>query len=52
VADHKSFTIATNVQAYFCDPPVLGSAAATTTPTVCCDRISRAISRFSLAYLN
>ena len=32
----------TNVQVYFCDPPALGSAAATRTPTACCDSISRA----------
>ena len=42
MADHKSFTVATNVQVYFCDPHSLGSAAATRTPTVCCDSISRA----------
>jgi hypothetical protein len=41
MADHKSFTIATNVQVYFCDHAVLGSAAATRAPTACCDSISR-----------
>ena len=30
---HKRFTIATNVQVYFCDPAVPGSAAATKTLT-------------------
>jgi len=51
MADHKSFTIATNVKVYFCDPrsAALGSAAATRTPMVCCDSISHAeqISRIS-----
>ena len=55
MADHKSFTVATNVQVYFCDPHSPRQAAATRTPTVCCDSIfprGTDLSRFSQDYLN
>ena len=29
MAKHKEFTVATDVQVYFCDPRVLGNAART-----------------------
>ena len=54
MADHKNFTIATDVQVYFCDPRSpwqRGSAAATKTPMACCastspkERISQATPR-------
>ena len=47
---HKRFTVATNVQVYFCDPRSPGSAAQTRTPTACCGSTSREepISRASL----
>ena len=41
MADHKRFTIATNVQVYFCVNAVPGSAAATRTPMGCFDSISQ-----------
>src|SRR5467141_2280601 len=41
MAEHKTFTVATNVQVYFCDPAVHGSAAAMRTPTACCASTSR-----------
>jgi len=40
MADHKNFAIATNAQVYFCRA-VPGSASAMSTPTACCDSISR-----------
>jgi hypothetical protein len=40
MAKHKSFTVATNVKVYFCDPQSPGSAAPTKTPTGCCDNTS------------
>ena len=42
MADHKKFTVATDVQVYFCDRATRGSAAATRTPTVGCASIPRA----------
>ena len=50
MADHKNFTVATNVRSISAIHAVLGSAAATRTPTACCDSISRGeqISRASL----
>ena len=47
---HKRFTVATNVQVYFCDPAIPGSAAQTRTPTACCVSTSpeEPISRTSL----
>ena len=50
MADHKNFTVATNVQSISVIHVVLGSAAATRTPTACCNSISRGeqISRASL----
>jgi IS30 family transposase len=36
MAQHKSFTMATDVQVYFCDRKVPGNAARTKTPTGCC----------------
>ena len=41
MSGHKRFTVATNVQVYFCDPRSPGSVAATRTPTACCDSTSR-----------
>jgi hypothetical protein len=41
MADHTSFTVANNVQVYSAKYAVLGSAAATRTPTACCDRNTR-----------
>lgn len=35
LANHSSFTIATDVQVYFCDPQARGNAAATRTRTGC-----------------
>ena len=35
MAQHKSFTVATNVQVFFCDPQSPGSEAPTKTPTGC-----------------
>ena len=40
MADHKSFTIATNVQVYFCYHAAIGNAAATRKQTACCGSIS------------
>jgi IS30 family transposase len=37
MARHKSFTVATKVQVYFCDPQSPGNAAPTKIPTACCD---------------
>jgi hypothetical protein len=39
MAKHKEFTIATDVQVYFCDPR--GSVAATNPPICCCGNTSR-----------
>jgi IS30 family transposase len=51
MADHKRFTIATNVQVYFCDPAVLGSAAATSLLRQYFPK-GTDLSQFSQAYLN
>src|SRR5438445_9622344 len=40
MAKHKTFTVATNVKVYFCDPQSPCSAALTKTRTGCCDSIS------------
>jgi IS30 family transposase len=40
MAKHKTFTVATNVKVYFCDPHSPGSAARTKTRTACCDNTS------------
>jgi len=41
MAQHKTFTVATNVEVYFCDPQSPGaSAAPTKTRTGYCDSIS------------
>lgn len=39
LADHRRFTLATDVDVYFCDPKARGSAAPTKTPTACCASI-------------
>jgi hypothetical protein len=36
LAQHKRFAVAADAAVYFCDPAVLGSGAATRTPTVFC----------------
>ena len=36
LTDHKRFTMATDVQVYFCDPQSPGNAARTKTPTASC----------------
>ena len=41
MAKHKTFTVATNVKAYFCDPHSPGSAERTKIPTACCDNTCR-----------
>ena len=35
LADHRRFTLATNIEVYFCDRKVRGSAVQTRTPMVC-----------------
>ena len=40
MAKHKSFTVDTKVQVYFCDPQSLGSEAPTKTRMACCDSTS------------
>src|SRR5439155_9469565 len=35
MADHKRFTLATDIKVYFCDPQNPGSAVLTRTPTDC-----------------
>ena len=41
---HQSFTVATHVKVYFCDPHTLrGNVAATKTPTGCYDNIFHAV---------
>jgi IS30 family transposase len=35
LADHRQFTLATNIDVYFCDPQSRGSAAQMRTPMVC-----------------
>ena len=41
MSGHKRFTVATNVQVYFCDPRSPSQLAATRTPSACCDSTSR-----------
>lgn len=41
LAHHKQFSIATNVDVYFCDPQSPGRVAATRTPMACCANISQ-----------
>ena len=41
MAKHKDFTVATDVQVYFCDRRVPGNAAPTKTRISCCGNISR-----------
>ena len=41
MAQHKRFTLATDVAVYFCDPQSRGSAAPTRTPTACFGSTSR-----------
>jgi hypothetical protein len=40
MAEHKTFTVATDVKVYFCDPQSPGNAARTKTPICCYDNTS------------
>ncbi len=40
LADHKRFTMETDIDVYFCDPQSPGSADRTKTPTACCGSTS------------
>ena len=41
LTDHRRFTLATNIDVYFCDPQSPGSAVPMRTPMVCCDSTFR-----------
>src|SRR6202048_2055817 len=41
LADHRRFTLTTNIDVYFCDPQRPGSAGRMRTPMACCDNTSR-----------
>jgi hypothetical protein len=41
LADHRRFTLATNIDVYFCDPKVRGSVDPMRIPMACCDNTFR-----------
>ncbi len=40
MAEHKTFTVATDVKVYFCDPQSPWQPGSNETPTACCDSTS------------
>jgi IS30 family transposase len=42
MSEHRAFTIATEIEVYFCEPGAPGSAAPTRTPMACCASTSHA----------